>query len=131
MSSARTMQVALLLVLVVACTEQRRWAGTGGDTEIHTMEIKVGAAGGEERRYDPGEVLIRFRDGTDEGTIARIQKEMELVTIRVVSSPNLYLMKIVGDTSVEEAVQRLQRYGEVIFAEPNYQRRIESKKGHE
>lgn len=125
MFSAGIMQVALLLLLAVACVEQRGGAGTRGGTEVQIMENKIGGAVERERRYDPKTILVRFRDGTDERTIDRIQKEEELETIRVVSSPSLYLMKIVGGASVEETVQRLMRYGEVIFAEPNYVRRIQ------
>jgi hypothetical protein len=86
---------------------------------------RLGEAGAQEGQCNPGEILVRFRDGTDEQTIARIQKEVELKTIRLVSRPELYLMQVVGEISPEEAVQRLRRYREVIFAEPNYVRRIQ------
>jgi hypothetical protein len=118
-------QIAILLVLAVACAGQGRGAGRGGDGEIQTIERKLGVTGEGERRYAPGEVLVKFRDGTDAGTMARIQQEAHLETIRVVSSPNLYLMKIVDGTPVEEMVQRLRGYGEVAYAEPNYVRRIQ------
>jgi hypothetical protein len=118
-------QIAIVLVLAVACTGQGGGTGRGGDGDTQAVERKTGV--GEERgqRYAPGEVLVGFRDGTDAGTIARIQREVHLETVRVVSSPNLYLMKIVDQTSVAETVQRLQRYEEVVLAEPNYVRRIQ------
>lgn len=126
MSSANIIEMVLLLVLAVACVGQGRDTGVTGGNETQTMERKADQAPGTEwGRHAPGEVLVRFRDGTDEQTIARIQQEAHLETIKVVSTPNLYLMKIVDQTSVEETVRRLQRYGEVIFAEPNYMRRIQ------
>ncbi len=126
MSPAKWMfQMTLLLVLAVACAGQGSGTGGGGEGESLTVDKKIDVTGEGERRYARGEVLVRFRDGTDAGTIARIQREVHLETVRVVSSPNLFLMRIVDQTSVEETVQRLQRYGEVVLAEPNYVRRIQ------
>jgi hypothetical protein len=118
-------QIAILVVLAVSCAGQESRARRVGDSEVQTMESKMSATGEVERRYAPGEVLVKFRDGTDAGTIARIQREVHLETVRVVSSPNLFLMRIVDQASVEETVQRLQIYNEVVLAEPNYVRRIQ------
>jgi len=123
--ASRMFQMTLLLVLAVACTGQGNGTGRGGDGENRTVDRKTNVPGDGERRYAPGEVLVKFRDGTDAGTIARIQREVHLETVRVVSSPSLFLMRIVGQTSVEETVERLQRYDEVVLAEPNYVRRIQ------
>lgn len=123
--ASKMLQMAILLVLAVACAGQGSSVGRGGDGEIQPIERKLGVTGEGEGRYAPGEVLVKFRDGTDAGTIASIQREVHLETVKVVSSPNLFLMKIVDDTSVEETVQRLQRYREVVYAEPNYVRRIQ------
>jgi hypothetical protein len=118
-------QVAILLVLAVACAGQGSGTGRGGDGESRTVDKKIDVTGDGERRYAPGQVLVKFRDGTDAETIARIQRELHLETVRVVVSPNLFLMRIVDQTSVEETVQRLQRYEEVVLAEPNYVRRMQ------
>ena len=126
MSPANGMfQVAILVFFAVACAGQGSGIGRGGDGESWTVDRKINVTGEGERRYAPGQVLVKFRDGTDAGTIARIQRELHLETVRVVSSPNLFLMRIVDQTSVEETVQRLQRYDEVVLAEPNYVRRIQ------
>lgn len=76
--------------------------------------------GMEHKDYIPGEILVKFKDGTGEKTIQAIQGELHLETIRLVSKPNLYLMKILGGSSVETAMQRLRNYEEVILSEPNY-----------
>jgi len=126
MSPANGMlQVAILVVFAVACAGHGSGIEGGGDGESRTVDRKSGVTGEWARRYAPGEVLVKFRDGTDAGTIARIQREVHLETVRMVSSPNLLLMRIVDQTSVEETVQRLQRYDEVVLAEPNYVRRIQ------
>ena len=125
MSSANGMfQIAILFVLAVSCAGRESGARRGGG-EVQTMESTMGVAGEEERRYVPGQVLVKFRDGTDAGTIARIQREVHLETVRVVSSPNLFLMRLVDQASVEETVRQLQMYNEVVLAEPNYVRRIQ------
>ncbi|HVO83140.1 MAG TPA: hypothetical protein VMU60_01825 [Syntrophobacteria bacterium] len=124
-SANRMFQIASLLALLLACTGQGNGTGRGGDGESPTVDRKIGVTAAGERRYAPGEVLVRFREGTDAETIARIQREVHLETVRKVSGPNLYLMKIVDQTSVEETVRRLQRYEEVVLAEPNYVRRIQ------
>ena len=123
--ASRVFQMTILLVLAFACAGQESGTGRGGGGESRTVDRNIGVTGEGERRYAPGQVLVKFRDGTDAETIARIQREVHLETVRVVSSPNLFLMRIVDQTSVEETVQRLQRYGEVVLAEPNYVRRIQ------
>jgi hypothetical protein len=123
--AGRMFPVAIFLVLALACAGQGSGTGRGGEGERGTVMMKIGVTGAREGLYSPGEILVKFRDGTDPETIARIQREVSLETVRVISSPNLYLMKILGRTSVEETIQRLQRYDEVVVAEPNYVRRIQ------
>jgi Tfp pilus assembly protein PilW len=124
LSSLGTMQLTLLFFLSFACVEQKHTATAQSPTQVPVSESKAAKAGEQEGPCNPGEILVRFRDGTDEQAIARIQKEVELKTIRLVSSPELYLMQVVGELSEEETVQRLRKYREVIFAEPNYVRQI-------
>ena len=74
--------------------------------------------------YIPGEILIKFKDGTDVQAIKAIQAELHLEMIRLASKPNLYLMKILDEKSVEHVIEQLQNYEEVKYAEPNYVRSI-------
>ena len=74
----------------------------------------------EKRNYAPGQILVKFADGTEEQAIATIQRELSLKTIRVVRRPNLYLMKILDGSSVEDVMKRLEDFPEVAFSEPNY-----------
>jgi hypothetical protein len=46
------------------------------------------------------------------------------LTIRIISKPNLYLMKIRDDSSVESVMECLRKFKEVKHAEPNYIRTI-------
>ena len=90
-------------------------------TEIHgTEHQKLAPSGKRRHEYVPGEILIKFREGTDEPTIEVIQRELNLKTIKIVSRPDLYLMKILDGSSVESIMERLQDFQEVAYAEPNY-----------
>jgi len=70
--------------------------------------------------YAPGQILVKFKDGTDFQTIKNIQAEMHLEILKLVYKPNVYLMKILDNSSVESVIERLQYYKEVIYSEPNY-----------
>lgn len=72
------------------------------------------------QKYVPGQILVKFKQGTDQKAIEGIQKELALKTIRVVSKPYLYLMKITDGTLVEKMIIRLQDFDQVLYSEPNY-----------
>ena len=74
----------------------------------------------QRQNYVPGQVLVSFKDGVDEQAIQDIKKAMSLETIRIVSRPNLFLMRIVNESSVEAVIERLRDFPEVSYAEPNY-----------
>ena len=75
--------------------------------------------------YVTGEILVKFKDDTDMQTIEMIKNKQHLKDIRVVSSPNLYLMKILDDSPVEQVMESLREYEEVKYSEPNYVRTLE------
>lgn len=70
----------------------------------------------------PNQVLVRFREGTDQGEIQRIQGEAGVRILKAVSGKNLFLMKIMDGSSVADAIRRLKTYPEILYAEPNYGR---------
>jgi hypothetical protein len=96
----------------------------GSQIQVATDQQPVPARGKREN-YAPGELLVKFVDGTDEGTMQAIQNQLQLKTIRIVSKSNLYLMKIMSDTSVEQMINLLRGFQAVVYAEPNYIRRIQ------
>jgi len=75
---------------------------------------------GQPRQYVPHEVLVKFNPDTDSQTVARIQAELKLETIRRFRSPNLFLMKITDGATVEAIIKKLKTYQAVKYAEPNY-----------
>ena len=81
---------------------------------------KLLSIGKESHNYVPGEILIKFKDGTDVQSIKAIQKIISLRTIKVVPKLNIYRMKIQNGSSVEEVIKRLKGFREVEYSEPNY-----------
>jgi hypothetical protein len=67
----------------------------------------------------PAEILVRFKDEVEIKTIERIQRETGLRILKVVSSPQLYLMEITDGSAVEVMLERLKGYPEIVYAEPN------------
>jgi hypothetical protein len=123
--------VTMLILLTMSCTgdakppeltgarsaEVTEYSGTrDAEPRLHAKETK---------RYAPGQVLVKFKDSTQQQTIEAIQTELRLETIRIISRPNLYLMKIQGGSSVEDIVKRLQEFRAVEYSEPNYVRTIQ------
>ena len=93
--------------------------------EVRTAEgnePKLEPPGGEGKNYVPGEIMIKFHAGTSEKAIQEIMRELHLETIRIVSKPDLYLMKILDGSPVESVLERLHKLEEVESAEPNYMR---------
>ena len=130
MRPTNTLQVIVILFLTISCADhhpeaQEKEASHPQAIEIHGSEQpKLSAAGGETNNYVPGEILVKFRDGTTDQMKEALQKEVPLETIRIISKPNLYLMKILDGSSVESVMERLGKFKEVKYAEPNYIRTI-------
>lgn len=117
----------LLLPIAVACTapepaEPVRSSREGGYTSQSGNVNRMEEPDKQAHEMAPGQLLVRFRDGTDAGAIERIQAEAGVRMLKAVSGNSLYLMKIVDGSSVEDAVRRLKAYPEILYAEPNYGR---------
>lgn len=126
-SSAIQFLFIFLLTVSCACTNPA-WQEklTPSSREVKTLESdqpKLQPPGEEGKILVPGEILVRFHDGTNEKAIQMIESDLHLETIRIVSKPNLYLMKILDGSSVESVSERLHQYEEVEYSEPNYVRR--------
>ncbi|MCG6982499.1 MAG: hypothetical protein LJE88_13940 [Deltaproteobacteria bacterium] len=124
-SIIRFLFVFVLLVPGACNKPERQQKLTYPPREMRTVERnepKLEPPGGERKNYVPGEIMVTFYAGTSEKTIQEITRELHLETIRVVSKPDLYLMKILDGSSVENVLERLHNYKEVKYAEPNYMR---------
>ena len=130
MRRANTLQMIVILFIIISCADRHQEAQEKKAAHPRAIGIqggeqpKLSPEGGETKSYVPGEILVKFRDGTTDQTKKAIQKEVHLETIRLISKPNLYLMKILDGSSVERVLERLGKFKEVKYAEPNYIRTI-------
>jgi hypothetical protein len=121
----------LLLSIAVACTapeqvEPVRLSGDGGYSSQSGNVNQMGVSDKQAHEMVPGQVLVRFREGTDPRAIERIQGEAGARILKAVSGNALFLMEIMDGSSVEDAVRRLNAYPEILYAEPNYGRGLKS-----
>lgn len=77
----------------------------------------------EEKNYRADEILVKFRDHVTEKKIIEISKNLDLKIIKIISPPNLYLLRIRGDLPMQDLIKRLKQYKEVEYSEPNYIRK--------
>ena len=121
-----TFQVIFSLFLIISCADRHSEVQEKAATHPQEIEIqaseqpKLSPGGGETKNYVSGEILVKFRDGTTDQAKEAIQRKVHLETIRLISKPNLYLMKILDGSSVESVLERLGTFKEVKYAEPNY-----------
>lgn len=116
----------IFFILPLACNGQN--SNNNLKSKNKTIESNIGSADqagnsqsqDQSRQYVPHEVLVKFNPDTDPQTIARIQAELKLETIRQFRSPNLFLMKITHGATVEAIIEKLNTYQAVKYAEPNY-----------
>ena len=116
----------ILMLAVFSCAQSNPAGKKVLKNEPQSGEIviredaQIKASPRQKQNYVPGQVLVKFKDGVDEQAIQTIKEAVSLETIRVVRRPNLYLMRIVSESSVEAVIERLRDFPEVSYAEPNY-----------
>jgi hypothetical protein len=121
-----TVGVGLFFVMVLACGGQTgnsnpQLGQKGSESGIkRTGQTGISQPESQQQPYVLDEVLVKFKPGTDAGTIERIRAALKLETIRKFSSPNLFLLKITDGSSVEAVIEELKTYEAVKYAEPNY-----------
>lgn len=124
-------QVFVLIFLTISCTdlatqpEQHPASAVQASGVQGPEDLKSGPSEKKIGDHVPSQVLVKFKEGAEEQAIAAIQRQLHLQTVRVISRPNLYLMKIQDDFSVQETIKRLQEFKAVEYAEPNYVRTIQ------
>jgi hypothetical protein len=116
----------IFFILPLACNGQNSNNNLKSKNKIIEPNIGIADQAGnsqvqdQPQQYVPHEVLVKFNPDTDPQTIARIQAELKLETIRQFRSPNLFLMKISHGATVEAIIEKLNTYQAVKYAEPNY-----------
>ena len=121
---------AIAFLMITSCTASKLQNNTSspGDKKLLALEDgKEGRKTGfgvEGKDYKAGEVLVKFKKDISKEAVEKIAKDSGLEIIRVVSPPNLYLLKIAGDSTVENTINVLKKFEEVEYSEPNYIYRI-------
>jgi hypothetical protein len=82
----------------------------------NTEEDDIGVEG---KDYRAGEVLVKFKNHVPDKRKEDLTNLLELEVIRIVSTANVYLLKIRGPVSVKDVIERLETFDEVEYAEPN------------
>lgn len=77
----------------------------------------------ERKDYGPGEVLVKFKPYVTEGEIDRIAKISGIEMMTTLSPPNLFLFKIIGNSSLRDVMKTLERFEEVDYSGPNTPRK--------
>jgi subtilisin family serine protease/opacity protein-like surface antigen len=83
----------------------------------------VTAVWGEEARYVPGQILVKFRPGTAPQTKERLAARMKTSVRRESSLTATQLLSLPSGMPVDEAVREYRQHPDVLYAEPNYIRR--------
>ncbi len=115
----------LLVLFTFSCKDQKSDFKPSVVNQMKPSETKgaerreLAPLGKQGQNYIPGEILIKFKDGTDPESIKKIQKKLGLRTIKIVPNLNIHRMKIPEGASVEDVMKRLQRFKEVVYSEPN------------
>ena len=122
---------AIAFLMITSCTASKLQNNTSspGDKKLLALEDGKEARktdfGVEGKDYKAGEVLVKFKKGISKEAVEKIAKDSGLEIIKVVSPPNLYLLKIAGDSTVENTIKVLKKFEEVEFSEPNYISRLD------
>lgn len=72
------------------------------------------------KRFVPGELMVKFREGVPEETVRSIISQKGASVIRFMDKLGVYLLKLKERQPVEDAVQEFSALPEVEYAEPNY-----------
>jgi hypothetical protein len=128
MNPSRIIRFLFISFLTISCACKNP-QGEGKSThpvpqikKAQSSQPKLKSPAGESKDYVPGEIVIKFHEGTKETVIQGIMRDLHLETIRIVSEPDLYLLKILDGSSVESVLERVGKYKEVQYSEPNYRR---------
>ena len=98
---------------------------SGAPTLLFLEETPVAQGGisGSRNNYSAGEVLVKFKPYVTEGEIDRIAKISGMEMMTTLSPSNLFLFKIIGNSSLRDVIKALERFEEVEYSGPNTPRK--------
>jgi hypothetical protein len=98
---------------------------SGPSTLLFLEETPVAQGGIPATGNNPasGEVLVKFKPYVTDVEIDRIAKISGMEAMRMLSPPNLFLFKIIGDSNLREVIRSLGKFEEVEYSAPNQPRK--------
>lgn len=115
-----TVKVYVCISSFIACT----CAGACLPPAADSASKARNATGGMEQQV-PGEVIVQFRDGTSRARADAIVAGMGASITNELGMQQTYLVRLPNGRRVEEAIQMLQGFPEVVHAEPNRVMRLD------
>ena len=86
----------------------------------------LASAASSEPAAAPGELIVRFAPAADAGDRATARVEADVDLERALPLPGVQLVKVEPGQSVPAATAELERSAEVVYAEPNFIRRLQA-----
>lgn len=83
----------------------------------------------QKQAYIPGQVLVKFKGGVSQEEAQALHDRLGSTILKHFQKMNIDLVKIKRGLTVEEAIKLYQEDPHVAYAEPNYTRRMQPKKG--
>ncbi len=117
--------LSAVVLLIISCSKSQEQRVSNPQEPLKSIQLdKIETEDrGEERDYRAGEIIIKFRDHVTEEEVEEIRKALDLETIKIVSPPNLYLLRIRSGLPVHDVIESLKQHEEVEYSEPNYIRK--------
>jgi subtilisin family serine protease len=104
---------ALLASAILACVSASGVAFAGGKPDLVLRGLQSGTA------HVPGELLVKFRDGTDAATQAAVRRNFGAQKLETVRG-ELQLVRLPAGQDIAAAVRGLSSVAAVEYAEPNW-----------
>jgi hypothetical protein len=83
----------------------------------------------QDQSYIPGQILVKFNEGVSQEEAQALHDRLGSTILKHFQKLNIYLVKIKSGLTVEEAIKLYQEDLNVAYAEPNYTRKMQVKKG--
>jgi len=126
-------RIALSIFFIVALAtttslllKRRHHVDVSGASALLFLEetrLAQGGIPGDRNNPGPGEVLVKFKPYVTDVEIDRIAKISGMEVMKILSPPNLFLFKIIGNSSLREVIRSLERFEEVEYSALNYPRK--------
>lgn len=118
MFRSRYIFLALIVLTLISCGDSQQY--TAGDSKGISSETSSESKRGITAKYVPGEVLVKFKTGTDTNRIRGLHNALGATKVKDISHIGVQHLRLPQSVSVEEAIEYYSTDPDVEYAEPNY-----------